>query len=171
MKKNSRSVLIIFLCLAVPILIMSGCSSHKKPIQQPQQKSVPQDSPLETKVEHPAEEPELPAEQIQEKKEPESKPAEEQKAPIEQADPAQILDEALDSYQDAQRSWERGDLDTALLTLDQALLLILNINLPPESELNEDKYNLRLLIARRIQEIHASRRTAIGSNHNSIPLD
>jgi membrane-bound lytic murein transglycosylase D len=171
MKKNSRSVLIIFLCLAVPILIMSGCSSHKKPIQQPQQKSVPQDSPLETKVEQPAEEIELPAEQIQEKKEPESKPAEEQKAPIEQADPAQILDEALDSYQDAQRSWERGDLDTALLTLDQALLLILNINLPPESELNEDKYNLRLLIARRIQEIHASRRTAIGNNHNSIPLD
>jgi membrane-bound lytic murein transglycosylase D len=171
MKNSYRCFLIIFLSLAVPILIMSGCSAHKEPIQQPQQKPVPKDPPLETKVEQPAEKIELPAEQIQEKKEPESKPAEEKKAPIEQVDPAQILDEALDSYQDAQRSWERGDLDTALLTLDQALLLILNINLPPESELNEDKYNLRLLIARRIQEIHASRRTAIGTNHNSIPLD
>ena len=93
-----------------------------------------------------------------------------QETRIEDIDPAQKLEEAEGNFSDAQFAWEHGDLDTALEALDRAYQLIVEINLPPDSALNQVKYDLRLLIAQRIQEIHASRRTAIYNNHMSIPL-
>lgn len=67
-------------------------------------------------------------------------------------------------------AWEESDIDAALAALDKAYSLILKLDLPPDSPLNQQKNDLRLLIARRIQEIYASQLTAIGENQGSIPV-
>jgi membrane-bound lytic murein transglycosylase D len=85
-------------------------------------------------------------------------------------EPLSVLEDALYVYQDSQLAWEKGDFDTALATLDDAYSLILKLNLPPDSSLIQEKNDLRLLIARRIQEIYASQLTAVGNNHQTIPL-
>lgn len=87
-----------------------------------------------------------------------------------QDDPLSVLEDALYVYQDSQLAWEKGDFDTALAALDDAYGLILKFNLPPDSSLIQEKNDLRLLIARRIQEIYASQLTAVGNNHQTIPL-
>ncbi len=87
-----------------------------------------------------------------------------------QEDPLSTLEYALYVYQDSQLAWEKGDFDTALAALDDAYSLILKLNLPPDSSLIQEKNDLRLLIARRIQEIYASQLTAVGNNHQTIPL-
>jgi membrane-bound lytic murein transglycosylase D len=86
-------------------------------------------------------------------------------------DPDVILEDALYSYQDAQLAWDKGDLDTALAALDDAFELILKLHLPPDDPLIQEKNELRLMIAQRIQEIYASQETAVGNNHQSIPIE
>jgi len=87
-----------------------------------------------------------------------------------QEDPLSALEDALYVYQDSQLAWEKGDFDTALAALDDAYSLILKLKLPPDSSLIQEKNDLRLLIAQRIQEIYASQLTAVGNNHQTIPL-
>jgi len=82
-----------------------------------------------------------------------------------------ILEEALNTYQDALAAGERGDWDSAFQALDEAYGLILKVDLPPDSPLVQEKNDLRLLIAQRIQQIYASRPVAIGDNHKTIPLE
>ncbi len=86
-------------------------------------------------------------------------------------DPLVILEEALYAYQDSQLAWDKGDLDTALAALDEAFKLILKLHLPPDDPLIQEKNELRLMIAQRIQEIYASQETAVGTNHRSIPIE
>jgi len=86
-------------------------------------------------------------------------------------DPTRCLELAWQAYQDAQTAWDKGDLDTALLALDEAFGFLLEADFPPDSPLIQDKNDLRLLIARRIQEIYASRISAVIDNHRSIPLE
>ncbi len=88
----------------------------------------------------------------------------------EKVNPSALLEDALDSYQDAQSAWERGDFETALTTLDEAYSLILKAELPQDSPLIQEKNDLRLLIAKRIQEIYASRLITVGDNNMTIPL-
>lgn len=85
-------------------------------------------------------------------------------------DPSSLLEQAIDTYQDAQNAWERGEFDAALIALDEAYGLILKVKLPADSPLNEEKNSLRLLIAQRIQEIYGSRLVAVGDNNRTIPL-
>jgi membrane-bound lytic murein transglycosylase D len=87
-----------------------------------------------------------------------------------QDDPLSALEDALYVYQDSQLAWEKGDFDNALAALDDAYSLILKLKLPPDSSLIQEKNDLRLLIAQRIQEIYASQLTAVGNNHQTIPL-
>ncbi|MCK4495251.1 MAG: LysM peptidoglycan-binding domain-containing protein, partial [Candidatus Aminicenantes bacterium] len=84
--------------------------------------------------------------------------------------PSELLEEALDAYQDARIAWERGDFDTSLAALDEAYSLILKLELPQDSSLIQAKNDLRLLIAQRIQEIYGSRLITAGDNHQTIPL-
>ena len=84
--------------------------------------------------------------------------------------PEELLEMAMDAYQDARVAWDRGDLETALIALDEAYSLILRMKLPQDSNLNREKDDLRFLISKRIQEIYASRQAAIGENHQTIPL-
>jgi membrane-bound lytic murein transglycosylase D len=89
-------------------------------------------------------------------------------------DPSELLADGLNAYQAALLAWDQGDLDNAILYLDAAYRLILDIEgmeISPESLLDQEKNDLRLLIAQRIQEIYASRVTAVGGNHGTIPLE
>jgi membrane-bound lytic murein transglycosylase D len=86
-------------------------------------------------------------------------------------EPPIILEEALNTYQEALAAWEKGDWDAAFQALDEAYGLILKVDLPPDSPLVQEKNDLRLLIAQRIQQIYASRPVAMGDNHKTIPVD
>jgi membrane-bound lytic murein transglycosylase D len=86
------------------------------------------------------------------------------------ATPAEVLEQALEAYQEAQDAWEKADVDTALAALDEAYSQILKLKVTQESPVFQEKNDLRLLIARRIQEIYASHLIAVGNNHQTIPL-
>jgi len=88
----------------------------------------------------------------------------------EEDSPDKILEEALEAYQDARTAWDKADIDTALAALDEAYHQILQLKLPQDSPLNQEKNDLRLLIAQRIQEIYASHLIAVGENQQLIPL-
>lgn len=80
------------------------------------------------------------------------------------------LDEALDLCEVSQELWQKGELDNALDTLDQAYALILDVNIADQPKLIQQKEDLRYLISRRILEIYASRNIVVNGNHNAIPV-
>jgi membrane-bound lytic murein transglycosylase D len=81
------------------------------------------------------------------------------------------LEEALDFCQAAQEFWQGGELDSALEALDQAYMLILDIDTGEDPKLFQQKEDLRYLISKRILEIYASRHTVVNGMHNAIPMD
>ncbi|MBS3818706.1 LysM peptidoglycan-binding domain-containing protein [bacterium] len=151
--------------VVISLIFLWNCSSHQKPPKITRETSPsPEKSPTQNKdQEKPPTAP---------KKNSEKKPTspKKEKNPPESKDPEKLLEEALYVYQDAKVAWEESDIDTALAALDEAYSLILKLDLPQDSPLNKEKNDLRLLIARRIQEIYASRLTAVGENHGSIPI-
>ncbi len=83
---------------------------------------------------------------------------------------AAALEDALNSYQEGQAALDRGDLDAALAKLDEAYGLILKARVPADSPLCQEKNDLRILIAQRIQQAYASRLPSAGAMNKSIPL-
>lgn len=159
--------------LTLTALLLFSCSSRSKTSPQPE--SLPP-TPAQEKPE-PAEDKALQEETISEKKIEQKAVQEEQKETVpeepkieEKVDPSQALEEAMTIYREALREWDQGHIEDAISFLDNAYKLILQIELPPDSLLIQDKNDLRLLIAQRIQEIYASRTGALGENHGSIPL-
>jgi len=87
------------------------------------------------------------------------------------ADDAVIsLEDALTVYEEAKTARERGDFEAAMNFLDEAYGMLLRLPIAADSPLIQEKDNLRLLIAQRIQEYNAARRNPAVSNHKSIPL-
>jgi len=168
-KKTNTNLLNICILPALTVMLLGSCAVLKNPAQEPQAETEQQPNHVELETQIPVKEEPPPVEKPIVTREVSQQTVQENK--IEEINPSAKLDEALNDYDDAQYAWERGDMDTALEALDQAYRRILEIELPPDSPLNEEKYNLRLLIAQRIQEIHVSRRTAIHNNHKSIPLE
>lgn len=84
---------------------------------------------------------------------------------------ASLFEEILNLCQEAQAAWEKDQLDEALAILDRAYSLLLKTNIPVDSPLIQEKNNLRLLIAQKIQQIYASRLVVVGDNHRTIPLE
>lgn len=80
------------------------------------------------------------------------------------------LDNALTLCENAQRYWERGDVDEAISSLDQAYNYILNIDDCEDPELMQQKEDMRYLISKRILEIYASRQTAVKGTSDAIPI-
>ncbi len=80
------------------------------------------------------------------------------------------VDHALELCESAQAFWEAGDLESALNELDIAYATILDLDLKDQPELNQQKEDLRYMIAKRILEIHASRHIIVTGEHNAIPL-
>ena len=81
------------------------------------------------------------------------------------------LDEALEFCRDSQEYWQRGELEKAVEALDQAYLLILDVEPQDDFKLVQEKEDLRFMISKRILEIYASRNIVVNGNHNAIPLE
>lgn len=155
----------VFLCL-----ILWGCSSHKKPVTEIENTPLPSETEvLPAFKEAPLEE--LPSgDKMIEIQTATDQIQQEEQELEEETDPLKLLEKAMSIYQEAQIAWDQGDLDNAIASLDEAYQLIVKLDLPQDSPWIQEKNDLRLLIAQRIQEIYASRATAIGENHGTIPL-
>jgi membrane-bound lytic murein transglycosylase D len=81
-----------------------------------------------------------------------------------------LLDTALDLINASQEYWSEGNLEQAIVTLDEAYTLVVEVDTGINPELIQQKEDLRFTISRRILEIYASRYTAVNGNHNEIPL-
>lgn len=155
----------IFFLLAT--FLFWGCSSHQKRL--PPIKESPPHPPQEQVSEEPQEQEESAVRAKEIKTETPVVP-QENLVQITYKDPSATLEEAFDAYQDALLAWERGDFETALAALDDAYSLILELKLPLDSPLIQEKNDLRLLIAQRIQEIYASQLVTVGDINQTIPL-
>ncbi len=80
-----------------------------------------------------------------------------------------LLDAALELCQTANELWNRGEIDMALDTLDQAYSLILKIK-TNDPDIIQQRDDLRITIARRIVEIYSSKFTTATGNGKEIPL-
>lgn len=81
------------------------------------------------------------------------------------------LEAALQACQQAQTDWKEGNMVEALTKLDDAFRIILEIGEENQDPLIlQEKEDLRFLISKRIVEIYASQRTAVGELKKSIPL-
>jgi membrane-bound lytic murein transglycosylase D len=165
--RNSRHLVLILLTAALALSSWNCSLQRDLKEAQPNPQAPASENQVTEEVK-----PEEKEATVDETKTPEKNnvPSEEELPVAKKVDPSELLDEALYAYQDAQLFWEMGDFDAALDALDGAYSLILRLNLPPDSPLIEDKNNLRLLIAQRIQEIYASRFIAVGDNNKTIPL-
>jgi membrane-bound lytic murein transglycosylase D len=82
----------------------------------------------------------------------------------------EMLDSALEFCQASNDFWEQGDLYNAIAALDQAYSLILRISPEDDSELIQQKEDLRFTISKRIIEVYSSRFTAANGKNSVIPL-
>jgi len=160
LEKNIFKYFILSICCA---LLVWGCSSRPKtlkPIKNPPPQEIKSASEISQEEPTP----------LPEKTPPTVETFPEKVSDENEINPSSLLEEALDAYQDALRAWEKGDFETALAALDEAYSLILRLKLPQDSPLIQEKNDLRLLIAQRIQEIYASRLITVGDNNQTIPL-
>jgi membrane-bound lytic murein transglycosylase D len=81
-----------------------------------------------------------------------------------------LLDSALDFYKTSQEFWSEGNLERALEALDEAYLLVLQVDSGDDPDISQQKEDLRFMVSKRILEIYASRYTAVNGNHKAIPL-
>ena len=81
-----------------------------------------------------------------------------------------MLDSALESCETANYFWERGELDNALNSLDQAYSLILKVSPDDDPEILQQREDLRFTISKRIIEVYTSRFTVANGYRKPIPL-
>ncbi len=154
---------------AFSVFLLWSCASHPKIASSPQT-PLPS-TPPQKQITQPLEQ-EKKVQEFEEETEQKNSETLDQESNSEQRkdSPEAILEEAMYAYQDAQVAWEKGDFETALSALDETYRLLLKLKLPPDSPLIQDKNDLRLLIAQKIQAIYASHLTTVIHNHNTIPL-
>ena len=164
---HNKFLFSVLLIITLVVFSPWNCSIYRKPIDETATSASEPEPGVNKEVQTEEKKP-----PVEEKKEmaPSEPITREDPHPEDTIDPYEYLEEALDDYQDALNAWEKGDMDTALTALDEAYSLIIRLDLPPDSPLIQEKNDLRLLIAQRIQEIYASRRIAISNNHMTIPL-
>jgi membrane-bound lytic murein transglycosylase D len=80
------------------------------------------------------------------------------------------IDDALYYYQEALESWNSGEPDKAIGSLDQSYQIICSIQNEENPEITQQKEDLRLLISKRILEIYASRSHPQMGRSREIPL-
>jgi membrane-bound lytic murein transglycosylase D len=162
--------------------LLAGCSAHPKPV--------------ETKIKPPAAKPGEKAESAKPESAetaPQAKPADlpalgkedlnadlqglPEKSEETEKEASALLEDGFAAYSDALAAIDRGDLDGALAKLDEAYEIIPKVRLPLDSPLLQEKNDLRVLIAQRIQQVYAMNqqfnvaRLKTGSSiNNSIPI-
>jgi len=83
-------------------------------------------------------------------------------------EPEDEMDDSLVLLKQAEEYRQRGDIERALKTLDQAYALILDVN--GESSLARQKDDLRLMISMRIVQIYTSKSGLTNGRRSEIPL-
>jgi membrane-bound lytic murein transglycosylase D len=78
-----------------------------------------------------------------------------------------IMEEALELFDESREYWVKGDLENALDLLDQAYALLLDANGEPDVARQKD--DIRLLISKQILAIYSSMHTATSGKHSEIP--
>ena len=159
----------VFITIAF-FLFLAACSTGPKPVETPPQAGPPPPATEAGEPEKPqeAEPPALPdfdREDIEGEEFPRQEGALEN-----EKDAAALLEAAFRMHEESLAAMEKDDLDTALARLDDAYGLLLRLALPPDSPLNQEKNDLRILLAQRIQKIYASRTTVASHVNGSIPL-
>lgn len=84
--------------------------------------------------------------------------------------PDSLLRAALESFQRSQDFRQSGDWGGATAALDQAYQLILQVNPNGDQELSQRKEKIRVLICKRMLEIHATRHSTTKGSGEAIPL-
>ena len=80
------------------------------------------------------------------------------------------VDSALEFCQVSQEFWQKGDLDQAIYSLDQAYSLIVSVDTAEEPKLTQQKDDIRFMISKRILEIYASRNIVVNGTYRAIPV-
>ena len=84
----------------------------------------------------------------------------------------ELIDSAFEYCQTSNDYWEKGDLDNAINSLDQAYSYALKINTATASDnIIQQLEDLRITIARRMLEVYSSRHTTAKGTYKAIPLD
>jgi membrane-bound lytic murein transglycosylase D len=156
--------------LALILLLSAACSSGpkpaktaKKPAPKPPAEVVTEPAPVQPLPE--AEKAPVPAQAAAaEEQSVAEKPGEAVK------DPTALLEDAFAAYEDAMAALDREDMEGALAELDEAYGLLLKIPSSADPSVVQEKNDLRILIAQRIQKISAARTTLASSANGSIPL-
>jgi len=167
--KNQRRLAFFISSLSL-ILFLVTCSSAPKTVKTVA-KTAPKPAPAApaeaAKTDEPKAVEELPVakEAVRQDVQAQSDKSEES-----EKDASALLEGAFGAYEEAQAAMEREDMDGALAKLDEAYGLLLRMSLPADSPLFQEKNDLRLLVAQRIQKISASRTTLASSINGSIPL-
>ena len=177
--RKIRSALLLglaFLALAFSLMSCSSASKSAKTTPKTTSKPVPKAEPAKPQAEGtaqpgpPAPLPVLGKEDIngnaQEKGEKNGEVDKEAGA---------LLEEGFTAYQEALAAIDRGDMEAALAKLDEAYAIIPRVRLPADSPLLQEKNDLRILVAQRIQQVYASSpatgpRPAVTSINSSIPM-
>jgi membrane-bound lytic murein transglycosylase D len=84
--------------------------------------------------------------------------------------PEEVLNQALNLCRLSQTYWQRGDLEKAIQTLDDAYSLILEVEIENDAKLLQEKEDLRFSISKRILEIYSSRHVVVNGSRNEIPI-
>lgn len=82
----------------------------------------------------------------------------------------ELLDSAMEFCQASYDFWEQGDLENAIESLDQAYSLILRVDPEENSEILQQREDLRITISKRILEVYSSRYTVANGFYKAIPL-
>ena len=83
-------------------------------------------------------------------------------------DKQDMMENALELLEEADKLWEKGDIEETLDTLDEAYSLILDAN--GDASIAQEKDDLRLLISQRILVIYSSKKTVLNGKNSEIPL-
>ena len=156
--------------LPLILLALAACSSSPKAV-----KTAPQPAPAAVPSAEAAQPEAVKPDPAVETVRPAGEPAQDvpiqpAKGELEEKDASALLEDAFAAYEDAQEALGREDMEGALAKLDEAYGVLLRMSVPADSPLLQEKQDLRLLIAQRIQKISVSRTTLASSVNGSIPL-
>lgn len=178
---NNHSFVVWSLCASFVLIMVlgAGCVSHmpRHEIAAVQTTGADPQTPVTGETQAKAQEttktaltpPPMRLDEIRELGEDEAAPDLELSADGEFLD-QELIDSAMEFYQASTDFWEQGDLENAIGALDKAYFLILQLPPTADPDLIRQKEDLRITISRRIVEVHSSRFTVAGGNHNAIPL-
>jgi membrane-bound lytic murein transglycosylase D len=80
----------------------------------------------------------------------------------------EMMENALELLEEADKLWAKGELEETLDTLDEAYSLILDAN--GDAAIAQEKDDVRLLIAQRILSVYSSKRSVLKGKNGEIPL-